>query len=579
MRFAHPQVLWLLLALAPLAVFAWLRARAAHRALERALGVGMAARLTDHLAPRAKGLRLALLLGAVALLLVGAAQPQRGTHYVTAKRMGRDVVIALDVSESMLAEDLKPSRLQRAKTEIAAILDRLKGDRVALVAFAGSAYVQCPLTLDYGAARMFLDFMGPGLVPDPGTSLAEALRVSVRAFGPESEGFRALILITDGEDLSGGVEDATRAARAAGVKVFTVGIGSEAGEPIPERDADGKVTGYKKDKQGRVVMTRLDPEGLRTIARESGGLYVAAGGSLGLDRVLDEIEGMERREMSGGVRMLYEERYSYMVWPALLLLLAEIYVPRRRGARVTPRRVLAALRGGAALLLAAGLLAGARAQAPAPAPAVDPQWRSQLEENEVYRAAHPEDPRPLYNLGNLQQQKGDYATAEPLYRDAIGRATGDLAEHAAYNLGESLFRAEKLREARDAFLDALRRDPTDTDAKLNLELTQRRLDEAAAKSDSSRSAQPDSSGSSKQRQQKQQQQQQQQQKQQEQQQNGNQSPQEAKRDSLNPARADSVSADQLQTMQILRGLENQERQLLMHRFQARARNMRVEKDW
>lgn len=608
MRFAHPELLWLLTALLPLALFLFLRARAARRALVIALGTAMATRLTAGRWAPARVLRPALLLAAVALLIVGVARPQRGTHYVTAKRMGRDVVIALDVSASMLAEDLRPNRLQRAKHEISAILDRLKGDRVGLVAFSGSGFVQCPLTLDHSAARLFLEFMNPELVPDPGTSLAEALRVSVRAFDTESEGFRALILITDGEDLVGGVEEAARAARAAEVRVFAVGIGSEAGEPIPERDASGKIAGYKKDREGRVVMTRLDPTALQEIARATDGLYVPAGGTLGLERVLDAVDKLERREMSGGVRMLYEERYRYLVWPALILLLLEFWVPTRRPERMPkgalrPGRLLAWLRG-AGLVAAILLVGGVGAQTspappatPAAQPGVDPKWRGLLEENEVFRAQHPNDPRPFYNLGNLRQQQGDYGQAEALYQGATGRAEGKLAQQAYYNLGESLFRAGRLVEARDAFLEALRRDPNDTNAKLNLELTQQRMDEQQAQSDSSRSAQSDSTGqrepsqsqSGSQNQQQQQQQQQQDQQQQQQQepeepsasQNARegQQPQPAQESPMEPARADSVSADDLQMMQILRGLENQERELMMRRFQARSRNLRVEKDW
>jgi Ca-activated chloride channel family protein len=626
MRFAHPQLLWLLTALGPLALFLFLRARAARRALVNAFGAAMTTRLTEARWAPARVLRPALLLAAVALLVIGAARPQRGTHYVTAKRMGRDVVIALDVSESMLAEDLRPNRLQRAKHEISAILDRLKGDRIALVAFSGSGFVQCPLTLDYSAARLFLDFMNPELVPDPGTSLAEALRVSLRAFDTEGEGFRALILITDGEDLTGGVEEAARAARTAGVRVFTVGIGSEAGEPIPERDAGGKVVGYKKDREGRVVMTRLDPSVLQEIARTTDGLYVPASGTLGLERVLDAIDKMERREMSGGVRMLYEERYRYVVWPALILLLIEFWVPGRRPERVPkgalrPGRLLAWLRG-ASVALAISLAGSAAAQTtltpppiqpaspaapagPGNAAAADPKWRELLEENEVFRSRHPNDPRPFYNLGNLRQQQGDHDSAEALYQGATGRAEGELAQHAFYNLGESLFRSGRLEEARAAFLEALRRDPNDTDAKVNLELTQQRIDQQPAQPDSSQSSQSDSTGQSQSSKKQSGSQDQQQQgkppdqgKQPQQQgqppdqasppQNAGQpgaqntppqNPPSGAPESWDQARADSVSADDLQMMQILRGLENQERQLMMRRFQARSRNLRVEKDW
>ncbi len=651
MRFAHPQLLWLLLVLVPLGLCVAYRLRAGRRALDDALSARMAQRLTAHLAPGRRTWRLALLLMALVALVLGAARPQRGAQYVTAKRTGRDLVIALDVSESMLAEDLKPNRLARARQEIAAILDHLRGDRIGLVAFAGAAFVQCPLTLDYSAARMFLDFMGPELISEPGTALAEAVRVGVRAFDAQSEGFRAMILISDGEDHQGNLEAAAREARKAGVRVFAIGIGSEAGEPIPQRDAAGKIQGYKRDSEGHVILTRLDAQALRTIAEASGGLYVSAGSSLGLERVLGEIETMERREMEGGLRLLYEERYHYFVWPALVLLLLELLIPLRRGAwrqlwrpAVRRWRVPGLTIGVLVLAVVCGPARGAPAPPPGAPPAgqparaeADPVWLRQLEENEVFRARHPGDPRPLYNLGNLYHEQGGFARAAELYQGAQVRAAGPLRGAVDYNLGNTRFRAGDLQSARDAFLAALRGDPGNENAKLNLELTQRMLDAQQAQSDSlgqksqegqqNRSStgqgapEKDSRKSAGERQKsgessdsssagQQQKQQQQEGKQPEAGESSNsqgesQSPQGApesgaqdqQQDGQMPAgetgeqgadrsatpsygesRADSSAANQ-PWAQILRGLEGAERDLLKRRFQARARNLRVEKDW
>ncbi|MCK4303492.1 MAG: VWA domain-containing protein, partial [Candidatus Eisenbacteria sp.] len=330
MRFAHPHILWLLLLLPVVGLFAWARLRAGSRALERALSPGMSARLTQHLATGRRMMGLLLLLLTCLFLILGAARPQRGTQYVKASRRGIDVLIALDLSESMLAEDLKPNRLLRARHEIGGIIDRLRGDRIGLVAFAGAAFVQCPLTLDYAAARMFLEFMGPDLIPEPGTSLAEALRVSTRAFDSDGDEFKALILISDGEDHAGEVEEAAREARRAGVRVFSVGIGSASGEPIPVRDSEGSIEGYKKDKSGKIILTRLNDDSLRRIAESTRGLYVRAGGTLGLDRVMKAIDQMDKKELEGGIRVLYEERYSYFLWPAIVLLLAQWWIPLRR---------------------------------------------------------------------------------------------------------------------------------------------------------------------------------------------------------------------------------------------------------
>ena len=656
MRFAHPEMLWLLLLLPAIGLLAYLRLRSGRRALASALTPVMARRLTGHLAGRAREGRLALTLLALALLILGGARPQRGTQYVTAKRMGGDVIFALDVSESMLAEDLKPNRLQRARHEISAILDRLKGDRVGLIAFAGEAFVQCPLTLDYAAARMFLDYMTPELIPQPGTNLGEALRVAARAFSGESEGYRALVLITDGEDHAGDLTEAARAAHAAGVRVFAVGIGSDAGEPIPQRDAAGAVQGYKQDREGRVVMTRLQEGPLRELADATDGVYVRAGGTLGLNRVVDAIDRLEKRELEGGVRILYEERYAYFVWPAAVLLLLEMWVPLRRRAlrvrafglgRVAPAAMIAL--GCSALLPALAPGALVRAQSPpaggAPrnaasggargAPAEqgartgelsEDQWRRLFEENEVFRGKHPDDARPFYNIGNLLHDRGEWDAAEQSYRDAGPRADERLAGRIDYNLGNTRFKKGDLQGAREAFLQALRADPENEDAKFNLELTQRRLDEVAQMSDSlqqSGEKRQEGQGEQKQQQGRQEQQNSPQQNEenqsreqeqpaggadssradseQQQQRDEGQSPPQGtdqqeeqagaesqpeprggaeQAEMEEAARGDSTaSPDAVQVMQILRGLEGRERELLKERFRARSRNLRVEKDW
>lgn len=622
MRFAHPQVLWLILLLPLLVLLAWARLRAATGALRRALSPAMAERLTCHLSPARRTAGLFLLVLACLFLILGAARPQRGTQYVTAARRGVDVMVALDLSESMLAEDLKPNRLVRARHEISAILDRLQGDRMGLVAFAGAAFVQCPLTLDYSAARMFLEFMGPDLIPEPGTGIAEALRVSVRAFDPAGEGFRALILITDGEDHLGDVEAAARDARKAGVRVFTVGIGSKSGEPIPQRDDEGRIEGYKKDRSGKVVLTKLDEQALRKIAEITGGLYVRASATLGLDRIMSEIGGMEKRELEGGVRVLYEERYTYFVWPAILLLLAQWWIPIRKRVWAGRSRIAAGL----VLLCLVPVLAGAMGPGGSiPGPPEDEalpeeEWAKQLEENQVRRARRPKDPRPLYNLGNLYYLKGDFPEAEGFYEVAAGRSQKALGSKVAYNLGNTLYKSGEFEEARDAFARALGLDPGNEDAKINLELTQKLLDQLAQEADSScRQESPDrkpgegeeseegqesdqdeqGSQESPENQGRQDQQDRQDQSSQNdgeqenrpeqdgasseenaQQDERDESPEDEALGRSSPTEPDSLTeAQQMQLMQILKGLEAAERELLKKRFHARSRNLEVEKDW
>ncbi len=520
MRFAHPQILWLLLAVGAFGFWAWLRTRGGRKALEEALGPVMAVRLTSHLRwDLAMWARL-LPVVALGLLVLAAARPQRGSKVVEATRKGVDVIVCLDVSESMMAEDLRPSRLERARHEIARLIDLLKGDRLGLVAFAGAAFVQCPLTLDYAAAKMFLEYMTPDLIPEPGTDLGEAISVAVRAFGEDeqSAGTRALVLISDGEDHGQGLEAALEKAQRARVRIFAVGIGSEEGEPIPVYDEAGNFKGHKRDRQGKVVLTRLDEESLKRAAAATGGLYVRAGASLGLERVAAEIEKMEKRELKGGLRILYEDRYAYFVWPALLLLAIEWVLPLRR--RERPGRIR--LTGGSssvALVVALVVLSGAFVSAPAAGSSAGPSPQvpsggsppppsavtarvdsSRLEEigrlmerNRLFHEKHPLDPRPLYNMGNLSHEAGDLTAAEDFYKTAAPRARGQLASRLAYNLGTTLLKEGKLEEAISSFAEALRLDPENEDAKYNLELAALLLQMAQSQADSSACPNPQGS--------------------------------------------------------------------------------------
>lgn len=279
-----------------------------------------------------------LSLVGLCLLGVAASQPQCGTHTSSAKRVGLDVVIAIDASNSMLARDVKPSRLARAKLELGALIDRLPGDRVGIVAFAGDAFVQCPLTTDHAAAKLFLKAVEPDALPQQGTALADALETSAALFegADRGETGKALVVITDGEDHKGDVEAAAGGLESAGVRVFTVGVGSKSGEPIPVLAADGSVTGYKKDREGRTVMTRLNDEVLQTVASKTRGRYVhSAMGDLGVGEVAEEIGRMKKGEFETTLTVHHEDRYEAWAWPGLVLVLlgfsaGEGRWPRRR---------------------------------------------------------------------------------------------------------------------------------------------------------------------------------------------------------------------------------------------------------
>lgn len=276
---------------------------------------------------------LLLLLG-LTLVVVTLARLQFGTHMEMLKREGIDVMVALDVSNSMLAQDMKPNRLEKAKQELRSIIDRLKGDRIGLIAFAGEAFVQCPLTLDYGAARMLLGAMDNSSVSIQGTSIKSALNVAVTSFEQQEKKHKVLLLLTDGEDLEGGAEEAADEASKAGIKIYTVGIGNPNGEPIPVLDRSGNQVGFKKDESGQVIISRLDEMTLQKIALATGGKYYnASAGEIELDRIFDDIGKMEKKELEGTLVTRYDDRYQWPLLLALLCIVGEFFVSERKKAR------------------------------------------------------------------------------------------------------------------------------------------------------------------------------------------------------------------------------------------------------
>ena len=333
-RFGFNELLWAYLLVPVLILFFVYALRLKRRAIERFGESDLMQRLSatvNHGAQRAKML---LAIAAVTLLVTALARPQFGTRVETVRREGKDVIVALDLSASMLAEDIAPNRLEKAKHAVGTLIRGLDGDRIGLVAFAGEAFVQSPLTVDYGAASLFLRAMKTELMPVQGTNLAEALRVSVEAFDAGEPQHRVLLLITDGEDHEGGIDAAVERAREAGVRIYTVGVGSPDGVPLPEFDNRGLRIGYKRDENGGVVTTRLDEATLEVIARETGGRYLrATPGGNELERLANEIAEMAGREFEARQVTQYEEQYQIFLAFALALLLVEALVPERRRPR------------------------------------------------------------------------------------------------------------------------------------------------------------------------------------------------------------------------------------------------------
>ncbi|MDA0748782.1 MAG: VWA domain-containing protein, partial [bacterium] len=256
-------------------------------------------------------------------------QPQYGTKLELLRRKGIDVIVALDTSLSMLAEDMKPNRLKRSLFEIEAFIDRLEGDRVGLVAFAGKSFTLCPLTLDYGAAKLFLDTIDTNIIPVKGTAISEAIRTATRGFGSQERKYKVLVLITDGEDHAGDPVEAAREAAEAGVRIFSVGVGTQEGELIPVRQ-NGRVE-YMKDRQGNFVKTRLDEAVLQQISRVTDGAYIRSrSGRVGLEEVYEQISQMEKKELGSRKYTQYKHRFQWPLAVAVACFLCEALLSDRR---------------------------------------------------------------------------------------------------------------------------------------------------------------------------------------------------------------------------------------------------------
>lgn len=331
MHFGRAEYLNFLWAVPVLGMFLFWTLRSRRKRLERFISRMLAPQLTEEFSRRKATLRVLLLLGFFAFGILALARPQWGAKLETVRRHGVDIIIGLDTSYSMNTEDIAPSRLAKAKSEIRTLLDKLKGDRIGIVTFAGSAVVQCPLTLDYGAASLFLDAANTETIPDPGTSLAAAIEIATSAFIAKERKYKVLILFTDGEDLEGQVDSAADKAKDSGVVIYAVGIGTPQGRPIPVRDQKGDIVEYRKDPNGQVVISSLDERSLAEIATRTGGRYFRATTSENeMDTLYDEISKLEKKELESRLYQNFEDQFQYPLALALLCLAAVTWISERR---------------------------------------------------------------------------------------------------------------------------------------------------------------------------------------------------------------------------------------------------------
>lgn len=331
-RFANKELLLLLLLIPVLYLVFRIGMGMARKKMRRFGEAGVIGRLMPDVSGPRPGIKFILYLLATSFVILAMARPQFGTKLQEMKRKGIEIIIALDVSNSMMAQDIEPNRLEKAKQAISRMVDRLRDDRIGLIVFAGRAYTQIPVTNDYASAKMFLSSISPGVVPVQGTSISSAIELAIRSYSPTEDMNRALVIITDGENHEDDPVAMAEQAAQEGIKVYTIGIGLPQGTPIP---AGSGSNDFMKDKDGNVVISKLDEKILQQIAAAADGKYIRANNTrIGLNALFEDIEEIEKKKIEARVYSEYEDIFQYPVALALIILIVEYLLLERKNRKL-----------------------------------------------------------------------------------------------------------------------------------------------------------------------------------------------------------------------------------------------------
>lgn len=329
-RFAHIEFLYFLAGIPVLIILYIITAYLKKRAIKKFGDLSVISGLMPDVSYTRPHLKFIVLVMALTVLIFALARPQFGSRLKEVKRKGIELIIALDISNSMLAEDIKPNRLERAKQAILRLLDQLENDRIGLVVFAGDAYTQVPITTDYVSVRMFLANINTDVVSRQGTAIGKAIRLAIHSFTPDLESNKAIVIISDGENHEGDATEAAEQANDKGIKVYTIAMGSQDGAPIPIRTGHYQ-KGFLKDKEGNVVTSKMNPSMLSQIALAGGGkFYHATSANVGLNKLFNDLSKLEKTEIDTKVYSEYEEQFPAIVWIALGLIILDILILEKR---------------------------------------------------------------------------------------------------------------------------------------------------------------------------------------------------------------------------------------------------------
>jgi Ca-activated chloride channel family protein len=495
MKFAEPT--WLFVGLLVIAglVFVYRLLDARQRAaLAEFASSHLLAKLTASFSPGRRMVKRGLFIAAIACIFVALARPQWGFHWVDQKERGIDLLFAIDTSKSMLTQDVNPDRLARAKMAITDFVRKLDGDRVGLIAFAGEAFLQAPLTLDYDAFQDTLDSIDVNTIPRGGTDIASAITEAQAASAQEGDNKKILILVTDGEDLQGQGIEAAKAAAKDGMVIYTVGVGTGAGGLIPVPNGNG--SDFVKDDSGQFVKSHLDENTLTQIAQVTGGMYQPLGQQgQGLGVIYDKaIASLPKHDLAARRERVYEERYQWPLSAGLVLLLASLLIGTRRrtatqAKKVAPVRVTR--RAAAAVLALLAIPAVAQASPQSAESAYKKGEYNKAETQYQDAAAQHPDVAPLqYDLGAAAYKSGEFDTALPSFQKALSTDDPALQQQSYYNIGNTQYRIgqktaksapqdtiKQWQQAVQAYDGALKLKPDDGDAKYNRDFVQKKLDE------------------------------------------------------------------------------------------------------
>jgi Ca-activated chloride channel family protein len=331
-RFAHVELLYLLIVIPLLVVFYVVAVGRKKKAIAEFGNPELLKPLMPLLSFKRGAWKFVMLLVALVFVILGVAGPQFGSKLQQVQKQGVELMVVLDVSNSMMAQDIKPSRLDKAKMAIARMVEKLSNDKVGMIVFAGDAYVQLPITTDYSSAKLFLSNITTDIVPVQGTAIGAAIDLAVKSFTPETETSKAIIIITDGENHQDDAVEAARRAREQGITIHTIGMGLEQGAPIPEKGKPGQ---FMKDGSGNIVVSKLDAETLGEIARAGNGLYIRASNTeVGLSTLLDEINSMQKSLLEEKVYSDYDEKYQYFLLAGLFFIFLEFMILGRKNKRL-----------------------------------------------------------------------------------------------------------------------------------------------------------------------------------------------------------------------------------------------------